>query len=116
MSETRATWRIYAKQWLFDSRHDSEPQALAHAAAKYAERLMPDEVDVRPDDLDGTSWVLWTHRWSVLAESKYAEFATAYAHACMADHGLSEEHVRVIERNSRTEHELLQHGVLKMAL
>lgn len=115
MSETRSTWRIYAKQWLFDSRHPSEEEAEDYAIAKYRDRLAGDEVRVEADDLDGKTWVLWTHRWAVLAESKYEEFAVAYALACESDFGLPHEHVKVIQRNSRAEHVLLQHGVLKMA-
>jgi hypothetical protein len=115
MKETRSTWRIYAKQWVFDSRHASHDAALSHALDKYGERLDPEEYRASEDDLDGSTWVLWTHRWSVLAESKYEEFAFAYAQACMKDFDLPEEYVKVIERNSRAEHELLQHGVLKKA-
>ena len=115
MSETRSTYRVYVKQWLFDSRHDTEVDALAYATKTYEERLAADEVQIKPDDLDGATWVVWTHRWSVAAELKYATGAELWSDAIKDDFGLVGENVKVIERNSRAEHELLQHGVLKVA-
>lgn len=115
MSETRSTWRIYVKQWFLDSRHESLEAAESHAVKAYAERLDPDEIKVSEDDLDPSTWVLWTHRWAVFAEVKYEEFAHRFSQACVDDFDLDDAHVKVIERNSRAEHELLQHGVLKKA-
>ena len=115
MSETRSTWRFYVKQWLLDSRHDSQEQALAHAHEQYGDRLTEAEMRVEPDDLGGPTWVLWTSRWGVIAEWKYEDYARFWAKAFCEDFDIAEEDCQVVERNSRAEHELTQHGVLKVA-
>lgn len=115
MAETRSTWRVYAKQWVFDSRHDSEEAATQHGASEYADRLDADELQVVVDDLDGETYVLLTNRWGVVAEWKYEDRARAWAQAWAEDFKGTVAAVEVVERNSREEHALLQHGVLKKA-
>lgn len=108
--ETPSTFRVYRKEWLFDSRHPSQESALEHFNTVFRGRLADGDWEVRPDD-NGRDHVLWIRTWNVAGEWKWQPQAEVHK-AQLVGEGYE---ALVVVRNSRAEHLLTLHGVVKMA-
>lgn len=113
-NETESTVRVYVVEWVFDRRFATLPEASAYAEATYAGRLLEGDLRVLLDEVDTHTWVVWVRRPNVNSEWKRPELATAWAAALMEDGQAAGDDIRIVTRNSREEHKLLQYGVLKL--
>ena len=108
-SELRSTVRVYRKEFLFDSRHETRHDAEM-AVGTYRDRITPEDADVRVDPIRTRPFELWVRRWNVAGEYKdpiEAFLRAAHLHVA----GLE---TQVVPRNSRAEHELRSYGVVKL--
>lgn len=110
-TELRSTVRVYAKSWVFDSRHVTEGEAHVVALAKFGGRLDPEDIAIRADEIRYEPWELWTRIWNVGGEFKYEDDANVRAEELR---GAGFE-VNVVDRNSREEHRLTSYGKVKLA-
>jgi hypothetical protein len=105
-TELPSTWRVYVKEWVFDSRHATRSAALKWFDSVYRGRF--EEQDFRYDeDLSRTRpYELWLRRWNLSGEFKHQQQAEA--------HAATRDDTEVVSRNSRREHELKAYGVAKL--
>jgi len=110
-SEISSTYRVYRSEWLIASRHEMAEKSQEYFEATFSGRLH--EGDWRYErDIDGST-VLWVRRWNVCAEWKRKEFAEAWATALLEEQPELGE-IKIVARNSRSEHVLTQYGILKL--
>lgn len=110
--ELGSTYRVYVKEWVFDSRHDSEAQALAHYVETYEGRLQAGDSEIVAD-FDNT-FALRLRLWNVAAEWKREHLAEGFAAALVEDGRALKADIQVVARNSRLEHSLKAYAVLKL--
>lgn len=106
--ELASTWRVYRKEWVFDSRHESFEAGLLHSDETYQGRIEPEDIQLSPDN-GGDGVVVQVRRWNVAGEWKTHDRAIKHA-----DSLKDRFEVQVVARNSRQEHVLKQYGVLKL--
>lgn len=107
--EIDTTTRVYRKDWLFDTRHETEVEAHAFFAVKYEGRIEPEDFRIVPVPV-GEGFFLEIRRWNILGEFKTEELAAELLVAQVAP-----EECRLVTRNSRQEHLLTDYGTKKLA-
>jgi hypothetical protein len=112
-AEIETTWRVYRREWVHVGTFESEEAAQADIAAKWVDRL-PEE-DIHIQQVMTTSHALYVRKWNVAAEHKDESTALDYAADLLVNHNVPGADLKVVERNSREEHLLMQVGVLKQA-
>lgn len=110
--ELGSTFRVYVKEWVFDSRHLSHDEASSHYIVTYEGRLANGDAEISKDFDD--TWVLKLNLWNVAAEWKREHLAEAYAKALVEDGRCSSGDVQVVPRNSKLEHQLRAYSILKL--
>ena len=109
--ELRSSFRVYRKEWRFDTRHDSPKGAWHRFEHTYANRLEKTDYEVREDSDRAKAFALWVRIWNVVGEYKEREDAEAVEASLRAD-GFQD--VELVTRNSREEHRLRNYGKLKL--
>lgn len=111
-AEIDTTTRVYRKDWLFDTRHTTEEGARIHFATKYAGRIIDDDWRITPAPI-GPGVYLEIRKWNILGEFKTQELAEEFVQTNRAVVPDTED-VRIVTRNSRDEHLLMDYGVKKL--
>lgn len=110
--EIGSTYRVYVKEWVFDSRHLSHDEALNHYVLTYEGRLGAGDSEIIKD-FDET-WVLRLKLWNVAAEWKRVHLADRHAAALIEDEYAATDDIMVVPRNSKQEHTLKAYSILKL--
>lgn len=107
VAEIDSTWRVYHKEWLFDSRFAKEHDAEEHARS-FDGRLQFGDLRVRFEKGSARPWVIDTRIWNVHSEWKAKHLAS------LAAEKLHTGAIEVVARNSRREHQLKMYGITKL--
>jgi hypothetical protein len=109
-TELRSTVRVYRKEFLLRGFFRSEMEARAFAET-FAGRVRPGDVETRFDEFRlSRPWGVWVRAWNVAGE--YKDEGRAEARVRSMEHQGFE--TRVVDRNSRQEHELRSYGVVRL--
>jgi hypothetical protein len=113
--ETDSTSRVYVFEWMHDSRHRTAEQAAERVQTRYQGRLREGDWDILMDNEGGVvTHVVRIKHWNVAAEFKHAWQAEQWAEILPEERQVDPVNVKVVPRNSRTEHQLRSYGQLKL--
>jgi hypothetical protein len=112
-AEIETTWRVYRLEWVVAANLPTREAAEAHVAEKWEGRLP--EKDIHIQQVSTSQFMVYVRKWNVNAERKNESDALDFAADLLMNHAVPGTDLKVVERNSRDEHVLVQVGVLKQS-
>lgn len=109
-SEIDSTVRVYVKEWLFTKR-GTQAECQEYFEKTYAGRIYRDDMKVELEEWSG-DYILYLKQWNARAEWKQMELGERHVELIKQTEGDVE--AQAVARNSRTEHNLLAYGKLKL--